>query len=144
MDRTTALNRYVDWLTRLSPDTLNELHGLAAPQMTFRDPFVEVQGPDAVIDLFARMFRGLRGVRFDVTDRALGADNAFLEWTFTCRPRPFGPKIRIEGVSRIGLDAEGRVVRHIDDWDANQQLFSRVPVLGPAWRRLQARWVGGH
>lgn len=143
MDRAAALDRYVRWMTRIHPDTLAELHQLGAPHMVFRDPFVEVHGPQAVVDLFARMFKTLKGVRFEVHDRALGTDNAFLAWTFHCKLRPLGPKLAIEGVSRIGFDGEGRVTRHIDDWDASQQLYAKVPVLGPAFRRVQARWVAG-
>jgi steroid delta-isomerase len=46
---------------------------------------------------------------------------------------------RIEGVSMVRFDAEERVVEHIDYWDAAEQFYGRLPVIGTLLRGIGRR-----
>jgi hypothetical protein len=35
-----------------------------------------------------------------------------------------------EGVSRLKMNDEGRVIEHIDYWDAAEHLYAKMPIIG--------------
>ena len=83
------------------------------------------------------MFQRVSDPRFRVTSRAHDGALCFLRWDFTFRrgQRDW----RIAGVSEVRFDPSGRVVSHIDHWDAASQLYERLPVIGWVLRRLRGR-----
>ncbi len=62
-------------------------------------------------------------------DRAVSGRVAYLRWDFSFVPRRGGAPWRIEGMSEVHFDAEGRVTAHLDHWDSGSQFYGRLPVL---------------
>jgi steroid delta-isomerase len=136
-----AARAYGHYFETLRPDNVDRLHDLAAPDIRFVDPFNDVRGVDQVVRILRRMFEDATEVSFRMLDRACQGDRCFLRWEFCCRPRRLakGRAWRIEGVSMVRFDAEERVVEHIDYWDAAEQFYGRLPVIGTLLRGIGRR-----
>ncbi len=130
---------YVAFLESLTPDRLPELSTHLAPQARFKDPFNDVTGREAVIRVFAKIFEDLTEVHFVARDLACCNAVCFFAWTLCGRLHRSGKQITFEGVTELRFDAQGRIVLHIDHWDAASQLYEELPVLGALLARLRAR-----
>lgn len=135
--------RLVDGFEALTPATLAALVGLYAPEARFKDPFNEVQGPAAIRAIFEHMFRALAEPRFVVREAVVQGDDCFLTWDFLFRFRRGDDALQcVRGASHLKFDAQGRVTLHRDYWDAAEELYEKLPVVGALMRWLR-RKVGG-
>jgi hypothetical protein len=128
-DLEAAVAAYVEFYETLTPDSVERLGALCAPEVRFRDPFNDVVGVAAYRAVLARMFEDVAAPRFEVRDRACSGRVAYLRWSFTFRPRKGGGPWRIEGMSEVQFDAERRVAAHLDHWDSGSQFYGRLPLL---------------
>lgn len=133
----TAVDAYVRFWETLSPDSLQRMDELADPEVHFQDPFNDVRGLAGFRAVFEDMFQRVSEPRFRVTSRADEGALCFLRWDFTFRRG--SRDWRITGVSEVRFDASGRVLSHIDHWDAASQLYERFPIIGWVLRRLRRR-----
>lgn len=134
--RTDAL---VQAFEGLSPETLPALMGLYASRARFRDPFNDVQGRDAVERIFRHMFEVLEAPRFVVIETLTQDNRAVLTWDFSFQREAGGRTYRIHGSSLIHFDGRGHVVLHRDYWDAAQELYEQLPLIGGLMRWLRRR-----
>jgi ketosteroid isomerase-like protein len=141
LDVHAATERVVAFYERLAPADLDRLPELYAPHAYFRDPFNEVRSVNEVRRIFAQMFEHLDGCRFTFRDRVVDANGAMLTWDMTFRIRKLDPKeVRtIHGASHLKFDAAGRVVYHRDYWDAAEELYAKLPLIGPVMRWLRRK-----
>lgn len=133
-----ALERLVDFYETLEPRSLCRLGELYAPGASFKDPFNEVSGVPAIERIFRHMFAQVADPRFVVTTRLRDGGHAMLVWTFAFGLEP--RRITVCGVSHLVFDAHGRVVRHRDYWDPAEELYARLPLIGPLMRWLRRRF----
>lgn len=139
-DASDGLPRLVQFYEQLrKPDDLARLGTVYAPKARFKDPFNEVQGLPAIEAVFAHMFRTLTAPRFVVTSQMAQGDQAFLVWDFRFQFKGEQAMQTIRGASHLRFDAQGRVVDHRDYWDAAEELYEKLPVLGGAMRWLKRR-----
>lgn len=124
-----ALTRFYQELT---PESLARLAELYAEDAWFKDPFNEVRGIEAIRRIFAHMFERVEEPRFVVTERLADERSAMLVWEFR-----YGKGQRIRGVSHLRFAADGRVAYHRDYWDAAEELYAKLPVLGALMRGLR-------
>ena len=128
--------RYFETLSEASVERLGEYY---AADAWFKDPFNEVRGVAAIARIFRHMFVQVDAPRFVVTERVVDAGGAMLAWDFHFRSR--NPALRgaqrIRGVSHLRFDAEGKVDYHRDYWDAAEELYARLPLLGALLRVLR-------
>ena len=135
------LGRIVAFFESIGPaDTarIGELYGADA---FFKDPFNEVRGVAAVTRIFEHMFRQVDGPRFRVLETVAAGDAAFLVWEFHFsfrRPLPAGAQC-IRGCSHLRFDPHGRVAFHRDYWDAAEELYEKLPLIGAVMRLLRRR-----
>ena len=132
-----AAAAYVAFLEALTPESLPGLKDFCAPEVAFRDPFNDVAGIDALEAVFRKMFEDVAEPHFKVKDYALSGRTAYLCWDFTFRAR--GRAWSIDGMSEVTFDDEGKVLRHIDHWDAASQFYETVPFLGTLIRLIKRR-----
>ena len=135
-----ALDAYVAFFENLSPESLPHLEALCALEVRFRDPFNDVRGVAPFCAVLTKMFEDVAEPRFEVTHRAVSGRTAYLRWIFTYRVAGSraAPR-RIDGVSEIHLNADGKVTVHIDHWDAGAQVYEQVPLLGSLVRMVKRR-----
>jgi steroid delta-isomerase len=128
----------VEWFETLSPQTIDRIPQLYAANAEFKDPFNEVCGTDAIAHIFRHMFTQVDEPRFVIGSRFVGDDGVMLLWDFHFRTRGRRPQaICVRGTSHLRFDTEGKVVLHRDYWDAAEELYAKLPVLGALMRYLQ-------
>jgi ketosteroid isomerase-like protein len=125
----------------LSPADLDRIGDLYAPDARFKDPFNEVQGLGAIRAIFAHMFEALHEPHFVVTGGFAQGDEAFLTWDFVFRFKRFdSQKVQtVRGATHLRFAPDGRVTLHRDYWDAAEELYEKLPVVGGLMRWLKRR-----
>lgn len=123
----------------LTRDSLAGLAQVYTEDARFIDPFNDVRGERALRAVFEHMFDTLEAPRFKIVDALGDARQGFLTWEFSFRRRGHSATLAIHGASHLHFAADGRVTLHRDYWDAAQQVYERVPVLGAVLRWLRER-----
>lgn len=137
MDPVTRVKRYFETLT---PEGVARIGEVYADDAWFKDPFNEVRGRVQIARIFARMFEQLDAPRFLVRDAVAVDAQAFLTWDFVFRRRRGrGGELTIRGATHLRFAPDGRVAYHRDYWDAAEELYEKLPALGPLLRLLKRR-----
>jgi steroid delta-isomerase len=138
-DYAQATERVVQFFEHLTPESLAALGGIYAPDARFRDPFSDVRGLEAIGGIFRHMFDTLHDTRFVVVSRVQQGAQAFLVWEFRFRFRRYRPARSqvIRGATHVLFDPHGRVSLHRDYWDAAEELYEKLPLVGSLMRGLR-------
>jgi ketosteroid isomerase-like protein len=132
--------RIVERFETLRPQDLASLDALYTPDARFKDPFNDVRGVAAIARIFGHMFETLEEPRFVIGDVLVEGGQCFLTWDFHFRARRLGPAPQtIHGGSHLRLAADGRIAEHRDYWDAAEELYEKLPLIGAAMRWLRRR-----
>lgn len=124
----------------ISPQSAARIDAIYAADAWFKDPFNEVRGAAAIRRIFEHMFVQVDSPRFVVRDVVAQGNDAFLTWDFLFRSRRLGDREQvIRGASHLKFDADGRISCHRDYWDAAEELYEKLPVLGGLMRLLKRR-----
>ncbi len=136
-----AVTRVVAFFETLAPADVAALDRLYAADARFKDPFNEVRGLPAIRHIFEHMFVALEHPRFVVTGRVVQGQQCFLTWEFLFAFRNFhkGVTQTVRGASHLVLDGQGLVALHRDYWDAAEELYEKLPVVGGLMRWLKKR-----
>jgi SnoaL-like domain len=127
-------------LTLSGVDALAKLYAVDA---RFKDPFNDVQGRGAIAHIFRHMFSQVDEPKFVVTALIAKAGTEdrlaqiFMRWDFAFVAR--GKAQTIHGATHFELDAAGLITLHRDYWDAAEELFEKIPVLGSILRWLKSK-----
>jgi steroid delta-isomerase len=117
----------------LQPADLDRLVALYAEDCRFKDPFNDVRGRTALRRVFEHMFETLKAPRFVVIEAFVEGDQCFLGWDF------HAGDLVVRGASHLRFDGGGLVATHRDYWDAAEELYEKLPVLGALMRLLKRR-----
>jgi ketosteroid isomerase-like protein len=139
-----ALQRAVHFFEHLQPDDVARMADIYTADAQFKDPFNEVQGVAAIAHIFSHMFEALDAPRFVITSQVQQGAQCFVTWDFVFAMRPFGDgkTHTIRGATHFVLrEASGlwRVAVHRDYWDAAEELYEKLPVVGSVMRWLKRR-----
>lgn len=132
------LEDYIRYYEALTPRSVRLIEKLAVKDMVFENPFHCVQGIDNVEHVFEKMFADIEKPKFKITDYSWGIQNentAYLRWLMTFGMA--GKAQSIEGMSEVLFADNGQVMSHIDYWDANSRIFTKLPYIGGLFR-----WIG--
>ena len=132
----SAVARIVEFFEHLAVADLARIDRIYASDACFKDPFNEVRGRAAIAAIFSHMFEKVGEPRFIVHDRVGDEREVFLTWDFEFR-RGRGETMRIRGASHLRLDGHGRITWHRDYWDAAEELYEKLPLLGTLMRWLK-------
>jgi len=140
-DQAPHVARLVAFFESLTPDSIAKLRQVYAQDAHFVDPFNDVQGLVAIEEIFRHMFVALDGPRFVVTGQVAQDRQCFLTWEFHFRFLRFhkGVPQTIQGVTHLEFSDAGLVQVHRDYWDAAQELYEKLPLLGGPMRWLKKR-----
>ncbi len=137
-----AARAYAAFHETLTPESLDGLADLCAPDVRFVDPFNDLRGIRALRGVYEHMFEVLEDPAFGIADIAVSGTTAYIKWRFTARTKGRGGlAIHLVGMTETRFDAKGRVAEHIDHWDAASQLYARLPVIGGVFRWLGRRFA---
>jgi len=135
--------RLVEAFEGLTEADVPALARLYTPDAFFKDPFNEVRGTAAIEALFHHMFTAVDQPRFVVHDIVVQGDQCFLSWDFRFRMKRFDRgEQTIRGGSHLHFADDGLVVSHRDYWDAAEELYEKLPLLGSLMRWLKRRARG--
>jgi len=129
------LPRLLSWFEQLSLKNLGQITELYHPQCYFKDPFNEFYERKSLEKLFADMFVKLENPRFVISETLSEGHSTFIVWQFhfVLRQR----NVQINGSSHIKFDEQGLVTFHRDYWDAAEELYEKLPVIGFLLRQLK-------
>ena len=136
-----AAARVVDFFETLTPASLDRLDALYAPQAYFKDPFNEVRGLAGIRQIFSHMYEALEQPRFVVTSCIVDGAQCFLTWDFNFRFKSYDRLTvqTVRGGSHLTFNADGLLDFHRDYWDAAEELYEKLPVVGGLMRWLKKR-----
>ena len=136
-----AADRVAAFFEALQPVDLERLAELYGPEARFKDPFNDVTGLPAIRHIFEHMFVNLHEPRFVVTERLVQGSQAVLVWEFHFRFKTVRPSEAqcILGASHLRFDEAGLDTLHRDYWDAAEELYEKLPVVGSVMRWLKRR-----
>jgi hypothetical protein len=136
-----AALQLVHFFQTLNPGSVAELGQYYAADARFKDPFNDVQGVAAIQKIFAHMFVTLEQPRFVVTGQVLQGAQCFLTWEFRFAFKSFkrGQPQCILGASQLQFSPQGLVTLHRDYWDAAEELYEKLPLVGALMRWLKRR-----
>ena len=130
--------RVKGYFETLTPESVERMGEVYAPDATFRDPFNEVAGLPAIQAIFRHMYEPLVDPRFVILETIEEGDRLVLTWDMLFRIRKYQPEVdrKIHGLSLLRFGPDGRVAVHRDYWDAAGELYSQLPLVGPLMRFL--------
>ena len=133
-----AVARAVTYFETLSLETAQRLATIYTEDAYFKDPFNEVRGVPEITRLFVHMFTQVDAPRFVVTTSVAQGEQAFLTWDFLFNMKRFSTAPQcIRGATHLKFAADGRIASHRDYWDAAEELYEKLPVLGTLMRGLK-------
>lgn len=129
------LQAYLDLFAQLQPADLGRFADYFAKDARFKDPFNDVRGVEAIQRIFAHMFASVTEPVFQIQSAMERGDQAMIHWHFSCQLRNQS-RYAIDGLSLVRFDAAGLVVEHVDYWDAAEQFYMRLPIIGSLLRLI--------
>lgn len=122
---------YTDFFETINEHTsVLEFEKIYAHQVYFKDPFHQTQGINALFKIFQEMYRRLEHPRFEILESVAEDTRCYVKWRFIFSYKGDTDEHSFEGVSRLELNEEKKIISHIDYWDAAENLYEQLPILG--------------
>lgn len=130
---------YAAFFETITPETIDEVRALVTDDVRFKDPFNEVRGIEKLLKILAKIFDDADDIDFKMREQAGDGHVYFLRWHFTCRPKSrfLNSPWKVDGISVISLTEAGLIKEHVDYWDAAEQLYQHLPVIGGLLRLVR-------
>ena len=138
MTKVDSCEQYIRLFEELSVERIDGIEHFVSVNIKFKDPFNDISGLDAFCRLLVKMIDDVEGLRFEVIHRAWTEDVLFLRWSFQGKVK--GHNWEIQGMSEIIFDEQGLVCQHIDHWDAAEQFYEKLPLVGTILRIIKRRF----
>ena len=138
MNHEDDLQKLIDFFETINAGNISQLAQVYTEDVFFKDPFNEVRGLPAVVQIFSHMFDQVDSPCFVVTSHVLQGDQAFLTWDFLFRMKRFSTAEQcIRGATHLRFGSDGKANFHRDYWDAAEELYEKLPLLGSLMRGLK-------
>jgi hypothetical protein len=139
MDTRLVTAQLAEFFEKLTPESVAQLPNIYDAQARFKDPFNEVQGLAEIERIFRHMYVALDGPHFVITGQLVDGAQAFLTWEFRFRFKRFDTQTLqvVRGGSHLLFNDQGLVTLHRDYWDAAEELYEKLPLLGGVMRWLK-------
>jgi len=127
------------WFESLSPQSLGQIEQFYEAEAYFKDPFNEVRDVARIQLIFQDMFTEFEQPRFVIQEQICDDDKrqSVLTWHFLFNWR--GKAWCIVGSSHLRFGSTGVVIYHRDYWDASEELYEKLPVIGFVLKALKKR-----
>lgn len=135
ISRQHALNSYIIFFEQMKREDLVRLPEFFADQARFKDPFNDVTGIEQINKVFHHMFEILDTPKFIIDEAVLESDVAYIKWNFTGASN--AKQLKLVGLSRVVFNDRGLVSEHVDYWDASEQFYMKLPVIGSILRFIR-------
>ena len=133
------LDNLLLWYATLTPKSVRDAKHFYQTDARFKDPFNDVRGIAAIEAIFAHMFASTQNPRF-IFGEKIGQDHqAFVTWIFEFSLK--GKAYSVAGASHLRFGDDGLVIEHRDYWDAAEELFQKLPIVGGPIRWLRRQFA---
>lgn len=112
-----------------------------AADVHFTDTVQELHGLDAFREMVERLAARSSELRMDVLHAAMQENVIFIEWEMTLLFRKTRPAV-IHGVSRMTLNAEGKISEQRDYYDLWGDIFDNIPLWNKLYRKFMRKVFG--
>jgi hypothetical protein len=133
----TRFSEIAHWFQTLTPESLERVGEIYAQEALFVDPFNQLAGLTSVRAVYQHMFDTLKQPHFVVTTIVERERDGFMTWDFLFECR--GQAQKISGCTQFELNDQGLIVLHRDYWDAAQQVYEKIPLLGSVMRMIRRK-----
>jgi len=137
MTHQTQLQNVIRFFESVSPESVKDIPQLYSVDAYFKDPFNEVRGEPAIRAIFVHMFEQVDVPAFKIARSILQDDDAFIVWDFSFRMKGACQTLTIHGSTHLRFNAAHQVMYHRDYWDAAEELYEKIPVLGSLMRLIK-------
>jgi steroid Delta-isomerase len=132
-----ALQKAIHYFENLSVDDVKRMSSIYTTDAYFKDPFNEVNGVAAITKIFDHMFVKVKEPRFVIVSAIEGENEAFLSWDFFLTFKGETKPRKIHGATHLKFAEDGRIASHRDYWDAAEELYEKLPLVGSIMRFLK-------
>jgi hypothetical protein len=141
MSQRETFAHIAQFFEELNPQSLAQLKNFYSPGAHFKDPFNQVEGIEAIEQIFLHMYASLENPRFVITAQVVDGHQAFMTWDFKFRFKRFDATTEqvVKGATHLVLDDQSRISLHRDYWDAAEELYEKLPWVGSLMRWLKKR-----
>ncbi|MEB3274878.1 MAG: DUF2358 domain-containing protein [Prochlorothrix sp.] len=104
-------------------------------EVFFKDPMTQFRGLKRYQEMIQFMTTWFKDPRLELRDISQTGDRVETRWLLTwTTPLPWQPRIAISGQTEMRLNAEGKVISHIDTWDCSRWdvLKQHFPTASPS------------
>jgi steroid delta-isomerase len=131
----SSLDTYCQFFSTMTSESLNQLDQFFTRTARFKDPFNDVHSLDEIRRIFEHMFSTMESPQFIIDEAVLSSNIAYIKWQFSGLIKH--KTLTLSGVSRVVFNSQGLVSEHIDYWDASEQFYMTLPIIGPLLRLIQ-------
>ena len=141
MSQRETFAHIAQFFEQLNPQSLAQLKNFYSPGAHFKDPFNQVEGIEAIEQIFLHMYASLENPRFVITAQVVDGHQAFMTWDFKFRFKRFDTTTEqvVKGTTHLVLDDQSRISLHRDYWAAAEELYEKLPWVGSLMRWLKKR-----
>ncbi len=137
------IDRVRAYFESITPQSAARIDEIYTADAWFKDPFNEVRGAAAIRRIFEHMFEQVGSPRFVIREVVAQGSDAFMTWDFLFRSRRLGDREQVvRGASHLKFADDGRIRYHRDYWDAAEELYEKLPLVGGLMRLLRRRAAG--
>ena len=137
---TARTQQLINQFESLSLESVDQLTNLYATHALFKDPFNQVIGRDAIKQIFVHMFSQVNNPRFVINSVLEDDQHASLTWDFRFefKSSPQHSEI-IRGCTWFTFNDHDLITEHRDYWDATEELYEKLPLIGSLMKWLKKR-----
>lgn len=142
IDHAAALARLTRYFETLTLSAVGNLGEFYTPNAYAKGPLHEVRTSAEIAMMLTHLLQRVDMARFDITASVLQHNQALLVWDlhFHLKRRPDDEQV-IHGASHLRFAADGRIAYQRDYWDATEDVYDKLPVIGRFTRWLRKRLV---
>ena len=138
MTKEDSIALYIQLFEELSTEYIDNIDCFVSADIYFKDPFNKISGRSAFRRLLTKLLNDVENPSFKVTHKAWSNNTIFLRWSFEGKVKGIN-HWNVQGMSEICFNEDGLINRHIDYWDASDQFYAKLPIIGPIIRLIRRR-----
>lgn len=132
------VENFKDVYERLDSNSISSVRNIYDKDIKFIDPFHEVNGLEALVGYFSKLYRNIESCEFDFQEVFTSESSAMITWNMKFRHKSLSRRvIEVPGSTEIRFNE--KIHYHRDYFDAGKMLYENVPLIGSAIRYIKKK-----
>ena len=128
MKNKNDIYNYIKLFETFKLENLNKFDDLLDENIYFEDPFNKVYGLENFKRIFSSTLQKLESVEFKVLNIISKNNIYIIKWEMIFFA--FNKNNSIFGLSEITINANKKIISHVDYWDSYNNFYIKIPVIG--------------